>query len=40
LAEINGLFFQASLDSSRTVVYWNELVDLPSDTIYEYGEEI
>ena len=40
LAEINGLFFQASLDSSRTVVYWNELVDLPSDTIYEYGEDI
>ncbi len=37
LTEITGLFEQATLDTSRTVVYWNDLIDLPSDTIYEYG---
>lgn len=37
LTEIVGLFEQARLDTSRTIVYWNDLVDLPSDTIYEYG---
>ena len=40
LTDIAGLFEQATLDSSRTVVYWNDLVDLPSDTIYEYGEVV
>ena len=40
LAEVNGLFGQASIDSSRTIVYWNDLVDLPSDMIYEYGEVV
>jgi len=40
LTEITGLFEQATLDTSRTVVYWNDLVDLPSDTIYEYGEAV
>ena len=34
LMNIEGLFKQATLDSSRTIVYWNDLVDLPSDTIY------
>ena len=34
----NGLFRNARLDSSRTCVYWTELVDLPSDTILEYGQ--
>lgn len=34
---INGLFDQASLDKSRTCVYWNDEIDLPSDAIYEYG---
>ena len=38
LKTINGLWNQAQLDSSRTVVYWNENIDLPSDTIYEYGK--
>lgn len=33
----NGLFRNARLDSSRTCVYWTERVDLPSDTILEYG---
>ena len=34
-----GLFQQVQLDKSRTCVYWNDDVDLPSDTIYEYGKE-
>lgn len=33
-----GLFRNAHLDSSRTCVYWTERVDLPSDTILEYGQ--
>lgn len=32
-----GLFQNVRLDSSRTCVYWNDRVDLPSDTILEYG---
>lgn len=40
LTEFAGLFEQATFDTSRTVVYWNDLVDLPSDTIYEYGEAV
>ena len=40
LRDVFGLFQQVQLDKSRTVVYWNEDVDLPSDTIYEYGREI
>ena len=34
---ITGLFGQVQLDQSRTCVYWNEDIDLPSDIIYEYG---
>jgi len=37
LVSINGLFHQAQLDQSRTCVFWNSEIDLPSDTIYEYG---
>lgn len=37
LQEVYGLFKQVQLDSSRTCVYWNEEIDLPSDSIYEYG---
>ena len=37
LAIIQGLFNQVQLDESRTCVYWNDRIDLPSDTIYEYG---
>ncbi len=37
LKKIPMLFEQAQLDPSRTCVYWNEEIDLPSDTIYEYG---
>lgn len=34
-----GLFNQVQLDTSRTCVYWNDEIDLASDTIYEYGVE-
>ena len=32
-----GLFENAQLDQSRTCIYWSDQIDLPSDTIYEYG---
>ncbi|MBQ3854729.1 MAG: DUF2442 domain-containing protein [Anaerovibrio sp.] len=32
-----GLFQNFQLDASRTCVFWNDEIDLPSDTIYEYG---
>lgn len=35
-----SMFALAELDESRTCVSWTEHIDLPSDTIYEYGEEI
>jgi hypothetical protein len=34
-----GLFQNAQLDASRTCISWNDRIDLPSDTIYEYGIE-
>ena len=37
LKTINGLFEQVQLDESRTCVFWNDYIDLPSDAIYEYG---
>ncbi len=37
LTEIQGLWEQLQLDSSRTCVYWNDRIDLASDTLYEYG---
>lgn len=40
LVNIPGLWKQHSLDESRTCLYWNENIDLPSDTIYEYGKLI
>ena len=39
LEKIYGLFQNAQLDQSRTCIYWNDQIDLPSDTIYEYGAE-
>lgn len=39
LANITGLFRHVQLDESRTCVFWNDYIDLPSDTIYEYGIE-
>ena len=32
------LFEQVQVDSSKTCVYWNDEIDLPSDTIVEYGK--
>ena len=32
-----GLFQNVQIDSSRTCVFWNDRVDLASDTILEYG---
>ena len=40
LMTVGGLFEQAQLDQSRTCVFWNEAIDLPSDAIYEYGKEV
>ena len=33
----HGLFKNFQLDSSRTCIFWNDEIDLSSDTIYEYG---
>ena len=40
LKEIKGLFERVQLDESRTCVFWNDYIDLASDTIYEYGKEV
>ena len=40
LKNIHGLFKGVQLDTSRTCVYWSKQIDLPSDTIYEYSEEV
>ena len=37
LKQIPHLWEQAQVDSSRTCVYWNDRIDLLSDTLYEYG---
>ncbi|MBQ0153232.1 MAG: DUF2442 domain-containing protein [Bacteroidales bacterium] len=37
LTEVN-LFKNFQLDPSRTCVTWSEEIDLPSDSIYEYGQ--
>jgi hypothetical protein len=38
LKEIDYLFQQVKLDPSSTCIFWNDEIDLPSDTIYEYGK--
>ena len=35
-----GLFQNVQLDSARTYIYWTDRVDLPSDTIREYGQPL
>ena len=35
-----GLFENMQLDDSRTCVYWNDRIDLPSDTLLEYGKRV
>ena len=37
LQSVPNLFNNVKLDQSRTIIYWNDYIDLPSDTIYEYG---
>ena len=37
LETIYGLWKQVQLDESRTCVFWNDHIDLASDSIYEYG---
>ena len=37
LITIEGLWKHFALDESRTCVYWNDEIDLASDSIYEYG---
>ncbi len=34
------LFENVRVDESRTCIYWNDRVDLPSDTLLEYGKRI
>ena len=40
LESIHGLFQNVQLDQSRTCVYWNDEIDLPSDAIYQFGKKI
>ena len=40
LSSVDGLFYRATLDSSRTCVVWTDSIDLPSDTILEYGRRL
>lgn len=40
LREVIGLFQQVQLDESRTCVYWNDEIDLPSGAIYEFGQPV
>lgn len=40
LREVAGLFQQVQLDPSRTCVFWNDEIDLPSDILYEYGKPV
>ena len=35
-----GLFENFQVDESRTCIFWSDMVDLPSDTLLEYGEKI
>ncbi len=37
---IAGLWNHVQLDKSRTVAYWNDRIDLPSDVLYKYGVSI
>lgn len=40
LKDTEGLFQQVQLDTSRTCIFWNDEIDLPSDIIYEYGKSL
>lgn len=34
------LFSQVQVDQSRTGIYWNDIIDLPSHALYEFGAEV
>ena len=40
LVSLQGLFNHFQLDKSRTCVSWTDMIDLPSDIIYEYGKPV
>lgn len=40
LKKVEELYKNVQLDESKTCVFWNDYIDLPSDTIYEYGNKI
>lgn len=40
LLSVQGLFEQLHLDTSRTCVCWTDEIDLPSDTLYQYGQAV
>jgi hypothetical protein len=40
LRDVFGLFSQVQLDESRTCVFWNDYIDLPSHAIYEFGKAV
>ena len=40
IEKILGLWNCVQLDQSKTCVFWNDRIDLPSDTLYEYGAPI
>ena len=34
------LFENVQVDESGTCIYWNDRIDLPSDTLLEYGKRV
>lgn len=36
----DGLFEKYKIDESRTCLYWTDMIDLPSDGIYDFGKHI
>ena len=40
LATEAALFENYQIDESRTCIYWSDRVDLPSDTLKEYGTPV
>ena len=37
---VYGLFGNVCIDESCTCVFWNDMIALPADGIYEIGEEV
>lgn len=40
LETIPLLFNHVQVDTSRTCVYWNDRIDIPSDTLLEYSVDV